>query len=263
MENGTLYIQYKRPSKYSFGIGLTANDSAYIKVYVPNKQSLQSFKLANRYGDTRIEGISSDSMNINSHDGDLSLADLKAQTLEINNLYGDTRMKGISSDSIKLNSHDGDLSLASIKAEELVFKNEYGDSGLKHIHSNHLTGTTNDGDMNLSNINVSKASFSTKYGDTAIQKITSNGLKMKSNDGDITVKGSLKGETEIISSYGDVSLQTAANPKELSYMLSSKDGDIVVNNKAYEGNVSSTTDSQNRLQVKSHDGDIALKFSME
>lgn len=222
VENGTLFIKHTESPQFSFNLGFVTANQATIKIYVPKDQQMKQFKLINKYGDTSINGIASQSMDIVSNDGDLKLVNVNTEKLAIVNQYGDTTVQNVSADKISAKSNDGDM----------LFKN----------------------------MNVLNAFISNQYGDTALQQINSKGLKLTSNDGDVSVKGSLKGRTVIHSNYGDV-LITPSNPqKELSYRLVSDYGDIIVDNKASESSVVSSENGDDSLKVNTQDGDIVLSF---
>ncbi|MFS0784668.1 DUF4097 family beta strand repeat-containing protein [Bacillus sp. 1P06AnD] len=225
VKNGTLFIKYKdhnEKARFSLNFGLSASNQAKIKIYVPKEQMINQFTLINKYGDTSINGLSSQKLSVESNDGDLALLNISTNSLSI--------------------------------------ANEYGDSVVKNVSTNDFSIAGNDGDMLIQNLNAMKATVSNKYGDIAIRQVNSKGLTINSTDGDLSLSGSLKGMTEINSDYGDVWVKPTNNQKSLGYQLKTQYGDIIVNNKPFEGTVTSSEHNKDMLTVKAQDGDIALKF---
>ncbi|QED49353.1 DUF4097 family beta strand repeat-containing protein [Cytobacillus dafuensis] len=225
VENDTLVLEdndSKSSPKLFLNLTFSSIPETVIKIYVPKETKFSDVSLVNKFGDTRLDGVITDKLKIDSNDGDIVLNDVQANELNIENGFGDITSSKVTTKVLNIDMNDGDAIFDTINAASTVLNN--------------------------------------KFGDITFRNFTSEGLTMKSNDGDIEIQGMLLGNSTIHSSFGDVNLKLLNKKSDLSYNIRNKFGDITVNDNQFETKATNTTNSQNKLDITSNDGDVDVTF---
>ncbi|WP_313803568.1 DUF4097 family beta strand repeat-containing protein [Cytobacillus sp.] len=225
VKNDTLILtseDQKSGPKISLNFTLTSIPQPTIKIYVPSDAKFSDISIVNQFGDTRLDKMKVDKMDIHSNDGDITIKKLQSNELTIKNGFGD-------------------ISGSKVKTEKL------------HVEMN-------DGDAEINGIEAASTVFNNKFGDITLREFSSQGLTMKSNDGDIDIQGKLLGNTVIHSSFGDIDLKLSNKESELSYTIRNQFGDISINDNNFEGKAMNKANTEHKLEIVSNDGDVQVDF---
>lgn len=263
VKNDTLIIEDKEQKVnqlFMINLSLTAIPKTVIKIYVPKEKQFSEISLESKFGDIRLEGIASDSVNINTNDGDITFNSVNSNELKIVNAFGDITGSKVTAKDLMIEMNDGDIVFNDVDSNKLNVKNKFGDITGNKLEIKDLIIELTDGDVVFDEINAESAVLNNSYGDTKLGNLTSHGLNIKGQDGDIEIQGLLLGTSAIHSSYGDVSLQLLNKESELSYTIENKFGDITVNNNQFESKATHNANANDKLDITSNDGDVNITF---
>ncbi|MEK4670249.1 DUF4097 family beta strand repeat-containing protein [Niallia sp. FSL R7-0271] len=173
--------------------------------------------------------------------------------------FGDTNINGVTTNNFKIASNDSDVVIKNVKSNKLAIENKFGDITASNVEAAQLAIQINDGDAELSKIDITEnASVINQFGDTNLSDFTSHDIKLESKDGDINIKGKLLGQSIIDSKFGDINLALANKESELSYDIDNDFGDITINGTEIVSKASKSVNGEDTLTVQSNDGDVEI-----
>ena len=90
-----------------------------------------SLDIINKYGDTSLERINTDRLDIEASDSRITMMDLVSKNISVVNNYGSIKSSAVAADSLSVEQSDGtcDIKMADIKNG--TFINKYGDIKLE------------------------------------------------------------------------------------------------------------------------------------
>ncbi|MEH6944318.1 DUF4097 family beta strand repeat-containing protein [Bacillus sp. JJ722] len=225
VDNNKLIIESKgllESNKGLINITIGGIPQTKIEIYVPQDTTLKNVTVDNKFGDTHLDGLNSDTLKLDSQDADLSFKDINTNSFEIKNNFGDIVANSVTTKALSIDMKDGDLEFSSVDANSTDITNQFGDVTLRDFNS--------------------------------------EGLNIKGTDGDIDVDGLLLGKSMISSNFGDIKVRVSNKESELSYNIDNKFGDITVNSNEYKTNANRQVKTENNLDMNAKDGDIYLHF---
>lgn len=172
---------FRQNSTKSFSFDFAIFDSEYLdthlKLYIPNKQVIDSFHVSSDSGDVSIKQVTMNSMNLELAYGDLAL----------NHIIGNTL-------NVKMDS--GEMEVSNSEVKDVTAENSYGDVTFEHITADAMVLTIDSGDLEINNAKLTTLNSKNAYGDSLLHLA----------DGIETYGCSLTTE------YGDIELPTNAAP---------------------------------------------------
>ena len=276
-KNGILKIWDEKNAKYTKGIssfvtsGLWNVPENRIDIYYPSDTQFQAVKIFNEYGDTRINGITADTLALDMHSGDAAFENICVQNMNFKVDYGDLSLtcpQDFQGEQAVFTLHSGDLSIIDLSCKkEIKIQSEYGDFTGKCISGGVFEVKSNSGDLEMIDIKSDKMMASNNYGDVYLQMLTTQELQVNSINGDVTMSGNLGTNTTVISQNGNIDLEIAGDKSEYEYMLFSKYGELFVNDTVVETMDGERIDSiqggagtKNKIKAESSNGSVYLSF---
>lgn len=263
VKNDTLIIEGKDQETkqlFNFNLSFTSIAKSDIKIYVPKEANFSEISLENKFGDTRLEGMVSDNLKINTTDGDITFNNVNSNELKIVNKFGDIRGSKIKTKDLTIEMNDGDIVFNDVDSNKLNIKNKFGDITGNKVETKDLKIELTDGNAVFDDVNAESTVLDNRFGDIKFGNFNSHGLNIKGQDGDIVIQGLLLGTSAIHSSFGDVKLQLLNKESELSYNIKNKFGDILVNKNQFENKATYKTNTKHNLDITSNDGDVNITF---
>ncbi len=277
-KNGILKIGDEKNAKYTKGrdyfttSGLWNIPENRIDIYYPSGTQFQTVKIFNEYGDTRINNIATNTLDLNMHSGNAIVENIRAKNMDLKVDYGDLTLacpSDFQGGQAAFALHSGDLSVTDLYCKnEIKIQSECGGFMGKRLSVVSLDVKSHSGDVELINIQSDKITVSNNYGDIGIQSLTAQELQIESQNGDVNVSGDLGINTTVTSQNGDVKLNLAGEKSAYEYMLSSNCGEFFVNGTAVEiimngersDSIQGGAGAKNKIKAQSSNGDIYLSF---
>lgn len=216
----------------------------YIKIGIPENETLQNINLKTNSADVKIENIYVDTLNINNKYGKVQIDDTKLTKLEVN-----------------MNS--GNLSLRNIETDTIGLKNKYGDIKLNNVNTKDSDFELNSGHIQLKDYKTDNLKIDAKYGNVKIEDIEVKYSNIKLNSGDLDIKGNITDNSSIYSKYGNVKIDTQQREEYYNCNLNSKYGNIKIDKeKTQDSQKYVTTNNEGKaLNIETNSGNISVNFS--
>lgn len=200
--NETLTIISSSKSCVGFCFNTTI---ARIEVYLPvdfeNKVIIE-----NNYGDIKIEGFESMTLDANLDAGDIEIESIKLA--KINNHYGDIKISNYSQE-IEIEEDCGDVDINEVENVKIV--NKYGDIKIGKVTSK-LNLNNNCGDIKVGSVFLKENST------------------IEDNLGDIEIGKTNKIYIDAKTSLGDINIKNNYRESDITLTIKNDCGDIEVNN---------------------------------
>ena len=105
----------------------SGTDKVNVELTLPKDIQLSSIKLATASGDSSIENINTNDLNIDIASGNIKLNGLKTTNIILSSASGDKVLSNINTDLLKINSVSGNVTKNNIKAKTIKFNSASGD----------------------------------------------------------------------------------------------------------------------------------------
>lgn len=158
----TLYI----PKGQDMGNLSVHNDSGDVSI---EDLSFENAKLNVEYGNTVLQNMVFEDLEMNLDSGNLKAESLTAKSILLDNEYGDITLKDISTKEADLSMESGNLKAAAFDCESIIAKNEYGDINLDDLSAETAKFTLDSGNLYLNAKALTDLACKNEYGDVEIQ----------------------------------------------------------------------------------------------
>ncbi|MDO4339875.1 MAG: DUF4097 family beta strand repeat-containing protein [Eubacteriales bacterium] len=295
-ENGELVFEEKLYSSdvkdakiYLFSLNIPAfqNEKTidyYVKLYYPEDTvfgtvELESqdedieggnltadvLKLHNAYGDTKVQKLKGNELDVTVNDGDFAADIIEAEKFLVKNDYGDVKLGELSGGSGEISLGDGKFKINTLEAKEFTLKNSYGDVEAAEISGGSGEISLDDGDFEADTVNLETFELSDNSGAVRIDEYSGQNGRIELRDGNLEVKKAEFEDLQIRNTYGDVRLFL---PQWEAYTmdLETEYGEILLpNNKKISEDETASYDQQGdagkRLEISCSDGNIEIADS--
>ena len=253
-------VGYFSGGKWSFvlndeGIHVPKNNNLVNNSYELN--DFTSINIVNDYGDVEIVTSDRYALETNVVEDDDITYSIKDNTLTI-------ETKGKKKNDLQLgfgSFNTPSITIyvpADVKLNTVVLNSSFGDTTIRDLNYQQLNLTGDFGDIILKNTTGDKTEITQSFGDMKLQQFSSNGFVVESENGDINIDGTLNGQSTITSNFGNTTLDLQNKKSEIGYELNTDFGNLTVDKKVQNGNVSQSYKGDNQLKATISHGDLVL-----
>jgi len=253
-------VGYFSGGKWSFvlndeGIHVPKNNNLVNNSYELN--DFTSINIVNDYGDVEIVTSDRYALETNVVEDDDITYSIKDNTLTI-------ETKGKKKNDLQLgfgSFNTPSITIyvpADVKLNTVVLNSNFGDTTIRDLNYQQLNLTGDYGDIILKNTTGDKTEITQSFGDMKLQQFSSNGFVVESENGDINIDGTLNGQSTITSNFGNTTLDLQNKKSEIGYELNTDFGNLTVDKKEQNGNVSQSYKGDHQLKATISHGDLVL-----
>lgn len=154
VKKGTLTVETKSKKKNRISIGFTSYETPSIKIIVPKDEALTSIIIDSNFGDTSLQGLHYQQLNLMANYGDIEFKNIVGEQTEITQAFGDMTLQQFSSNGFVAESEHGDIDIDGTLNGQSTVTSSFGDTTLQLQNNKSELGfelKTDFGDITVNN----------------------------------------------------------------------------------------------------------------
>ena len=243
VENDLLKIKCpEKQQNFNIGFGINfENEINNMKIYYPAGTEFVNTDIINKFGEIDINKFFTNVFKVDLSFGDMDLNDIQSKTIDVKLEYGAGKFKNGKADSVTYTQGFGDGSLDGIVSDNVTIKMEYGN-------------------LDINDITAEKADIENNFGMIKGYDMITKGLKITTEYSNTDISGEFYGNTDIKASFGNVDIESDLNDKQYNCLFNADFGNISLNNKIYNDNITIDNKAENNLTADVNNGNITVKL---
>ena len=223
-QGDTVYAGIRKVGKAVFFFNFAANT---IAIHVELPDYMNEVKIKSASGDVSVAEIFANTLNVSTASGDVSTSSITVTDCRLKTSSGDIKLEHYDALRSKINTASGDITATFVKSENTSIKSASGDITVNNISGNILELETHSGSSNITETNCSECKVRSSSGDIYVDRFTMNYADLNSMSGTVKLHDIVGDGLRSTTASGDI--RADINVKKCHASSKSGDVDVICN----------------------------------